>query len=225
MLFKGFNEKGIQFLKDLAANNNKPWFELNRNIYDEYLLKPMKELATDLGPLLKSIDPEIETTPVIDKTISRIYRDIRFSSDKSPYRADLWLSFKRPVKLWGNVPEFYFYFSPEEYQYGMGFYSATPASMQKIRSYTVSFPERFMKIMDYYNSQKVFVLAGDEYKKHIVNPLPPVYQSWFRKKNLYTNCTKKIDRSFFSVSLKEELEEAVKVNTELYNFLTDSINL
>ena len=128
------------------------------------------------------------------------------------------------MKVWGNVPEFYFYFTSEEYQYGMGFYSATSRNMEKIRDYIVLFPDRFKKIIDYYSSQDTFVLVGDEYKKYIPNPLPSEYQKWFQKKKMCMSCIKKVDKRFFSVHLKEELEKAFTVNTELYHFLTESIN-
>ena len=223
MIFKGFTNTSISFLNDLALNNNKDWFEQNRTIYEKHLLEPLKQLTTDLGVIIKSIDTKIETTPIINKTISKIYRDTRFSKDKSPFRTDLWISFKRPFKIWGNVPEFYFYFTPEEYQYGMGFYSATPSNMGKYRHYITLYPNRFKKIIDYYNSQDTFVLVGEEYKKHIPNPHPSEYQKWFQRKNLCISCIKKMGGKFFSDYLKEEIEDAFKFNADFYYFLIESI--
>ncbi len=224
MTFKGFTNTSISFLKDLALNNNKDWFERNRTTYEKHLLEPLKQLTTDLGLIIRSIDTNIETAPIINKTISKIYRDIRFSKDKSPFRTDLWISFKRPLKVWGNVPEFYFYFTPEEYQYGMGFYSATPNNMEKLRHYITLFPDRFKKIIDYYNSQDTFVLVGDDYKKHILNPHPAEYQKWFQKRNLCMSCIKKIDKTFFSSHLEEDVENSFTFNAEFYHFLIESIN-
>ena len=82
MAFTEFTKTGIFFLKDIASNNNKEWFEQHRNTYEKYLLEPLKQLVTDLELVIKSIDNNIETAPVINKTISKIYRDTRFSSDK-----------------------------------------------------------------------------------------------------------------------------------------------
>jgi len=223
MTFKGFTNTSISFLKDLALNNNKNWFEQNRTIYEKHLLEPLKQLTTDLGLTIKSIDTKIETAPIINRAISKIYRDTRFSNDKSPFRTDLWISFKRPFKVWGNVPEFYFYFTPEEYQYGMGFYSATPSNMEKFRHYITLFPDRFKKIIDYYSSQDTFVLVGDEYKKHIPNQHPAEYQKWFQKKNLCMSCIKKVDKTFFTSYLEKEIEDAFKFNADFYHFLIESI--
>jgi len=223
MIFKGFSETGILFLKDLAANNKKEWFERNRPVYEEYVLTPLKQLVTDLQLTLKSIDPEIETTPAINKTISKIYRDTRFSADKSPFRTMQWLSFKRPAKTWGNVPEFYFYFTPEKYEYGMGFYSATPQNMERIRSTILDSPAKFEQIIDSYKAQDVFVLEGENYKKAVPNSLPGKYQEWIQKKSLYVRREREIDQNFFSSGLKDLLEKAIVSNAELYQFLIESI--
>jgi uncharacterized protein (TIGR02453 family) len=223
MNFKGFEERGILFLKNLAGNNNKEWFEQHRDSYEKYLLVPMRQLVTDLQLPLKSIDTEIETTPAINKTISKIYRDTRFSTDKSPFRTEQWISFKRPMKIWGNVPEFYFYFTPEKYGYGMGFYSATPQNMEKIRSYILAYPEKFKPVIDNYNTQNIFTLGGENYKRYVPNPLPKEFQEWFQKKSLYFGCEKEIDETFFSVRLKDVLEKGFADNAVLYRFLLEGI--
>ncbi len=223
-MFKGFTKNGISFLKDLAANNNKEWFELHRQTYEECLLNPLKQLAAALQLTIKSIDAEIETTPSINKTISKIYRDTRFSADKSPFRTTQWISFKRPAKIWGNVPEFYFWFTPEKYEYGMGFYSATPQNMEKIRERIASCPDRFKKeIIEYYNAQDVFVLEGENYKRPVQNPLPDEFQEWFQKRNLCLSCEKGMNETFFSPGLKDTLENAFVQNARLYRFFMESI--
>ncbi len=223
MNFEGFSENAIVFLKELAKNNNKDWFEQHRKMYTDSLLEPLKLLVTDLQLTLKSIDNKIETTPAVNKTISRIHRDTRFSNDKSPFRTSQWLSFKRPSKIWGNVPEFYFYFTPEKYEFGMGFYSATPQNMEKIRSTIFEYPEKFKSIIDVYNAQKIFVLGGENYKRPVQNSLSEEFQEWFQKKSLYLRCEKKMDETFFTIQLKDLLEKAFIDNSALYQFLIESI--
>lgn len=82
--FTGFSQNASAFLRDLAANNNKAWFEAHRQEYEEHLLEPLKALVSDLSGFMLSIDPDFMTIPAVDRTISRIYRDTRFSKDKSP---------------------------------------------------------------------------------------------------------------------------------------------
>ena len=223
MSFNGFSPKSITFLKELAVNNNKQWFEKNRIVYEETLLSPLKQLTTALGNTIIHIDDNIDTTPQVNRTISRIYRDIRFSDDKSPYRTNAWISFKRSVKIWGNVPEFYFYFTPETYQYGMGFYSALPKNMKLIRDRMEDFPDEFKKITDWYKSQKSLVLGGEEYKKIISSNLPEDFRPWFQKRNMYLSYEKKIDDAFYNKILKDKITQAFESCADLYHFFIDSI--
>ena len=225
MTFNGFTNNSISFLKDLALNNNKNWFEKNRSIYERHILEPLRQLTIELGDIIRKIDDNIETTPQINRTISKIYRDTRFSKDKAPFRTDLWISFKRPFKIWGNVPEFYFYFTTEEYQYGMGYYSASPENMEKLRQFISMDPDKFKEIVDYYNSQDTFTLIGEQYKRYIPNPHPEEFQKWFQKRNLCLSCLKKIDNIFFSKSLKEKIEQGFLFNANFYYFLLQSINI
>jgi uncharacterized protein (TIGR02453 family) len=78
----------FKFLKDLKANNNKPWFDANRTAYDaarsEYF-----ELVAQVINALEKIDPKIAAAQLeAKKCVSRINRDIRFSKDKSPYKTN-----------------------------------------------------------------------------------------------------------------------------------------
>lgn len=98
-------------------------FEANKYDYQEYLLKPFKQLVNDLGCFMLSIDPLLETTPAVDKTISRIYRDTRFSKDKTPYKSSMWFSFRRPGRDSKEDPVYFFEISGDRYCYGMGFFS------------------------------------------------------------------------------------------------------
>lgn len=224
MAFTGFTKSTIGFLKDLAVNNNKEWFERNRGRYDEHLLTPLKELSADLGRLICSIDVEIEIAPNINKTVSKIYRDVRFSNDKSPFRTGQWLTFKRPGKLWGNVPEFYFYFTPEEYQFGMGYYQAKPERMNRLREHIGRHPERFAKIIEDFENQDEFKLVGEAYKRTIPNEMPEAFQPWFQKKTIALSCTRKLDQAFYGKKLLQMLSEAFTLNADLYLFITESIN-
>src|SRR5271157_2207894 len=94
--FTGFSAKSPAFLKELKEHNDKMWFEAHRHKYEECLLGPMRRLVSDLGEFTLSIDPLLEIRPVVNKTISRIYRDTRFSRNKLPCKTTMWITFKRP---------------------------------------------------------------------------------------------------------------------------------
>jgi uncharacterized protein (TIGR02453 family) len=98
--FDGFPTAAFTFLKGLAANNNREWFEERRDTYEQSLRAPMKALIEEMDARLAGFMPEI--TGTVKGSMFRIHRDIRFSKDKSPYKtnAACWF-FHRDSK--GNV--------------------------------------------------------------------------------------------------------------------------
>ncbi|MFD0717215.1 DUF2461 domain-containing protein [Paenibacillus sp. GCM10027626] len=145
-----FSPRTIEFLDELADNNSKLWFEDNKPTYIEHVLQPAQALVLKLSDQMLAIDPCFETSPSIGKTISRIYRDTRFSNDKSPFRTNIWIVFKRPKKEWADAPAFFFELSPESYRYGMGFYSASKDTMDAFREMIDNNPDEFAAAVSFY---------------------------------------------------------------------------
>ncbi|MCB9148866.1 MAG: DUF2461 domain-containing protein [Caldilineaceae bacterium] len=89
--FNGFPKKGIRFLLDLAENNNKAWFEENKHIYSADVQQPALALVAALGERLQEIAPGIEYDLRANGagSLMRIYRDTRFSPDKTPYKTNV----------------------------------------------------------------------------------------------------------------------------------------
>jgi uncharacterized protein (TIGR02453 family) len=93
--FKGFPESGLQFLADLSQNNNREWFNENKPIYLEYIVEPSKKFIETVGEQLQFIAPHIQydTRTNGQGSLMRIYRDIRFSPDKTPYKTYVGIRF------------------------------------------------------------------------------------------------------------------------------------
>lgn len=88
MSFPGFSKEGIEWLKALPENNNREWFEENKPIYESHLKAPMLALVTSLNDALVERMPEYYLDHPA-KAIFRIYRDTRFSKNKTPYKTHL----------------------------------------------------------------------------------------------------------------------------------------
>ena len=99
-MFKGFTQDTIDFLYRLRENNNKQWMDEHRDEYKEYVFKPFRQLAAEMGPMMLTIDPIGYPAP---QDGVRINRDIRFSRNKSPYRTNMWISFKRFSEDWKEI--------------------------------------------------------------------------------------------------------------------------
>lgn len=217
--FKGFSKEALDFLVVNRFNNSKQWFEENRHNYEEHLLKPMQALVADLSGTMLSIDPSIVVIPSIGKTISRIYRDTRFSKDKSLFRDTMWINFKRPSKEWQDAPGFFFEISPGSYRYGMGFYSASSDSMNRFRKAIDEKPDEFNEIISFYYKQNTFTLEGDKYKKPLAVDKTPEILEWYQRKNLYLVCNRQKDEHIFSRNIVKELADGFCMLKGLYNCL------
>jgi len=218
--FKGFSRKTLKFLRELKANNNKAWFQAHRADYEEYVLGPLRDLVTDLGDCMLDIDSRFEITPAVNKTISRIYRDTRFSKDKSPFRSTVWITFKNRNKDWTtHVCGYFFELSVNSYRYGMGFYNAAPAIMSRFREMIDENPKEFLKAISFFAKQRTFVLEGEQYKRIIDKSKPEKIQDWYQKKNMYLVCNRKIDNTLFSSKLVDDLTSGFRLIAPLYKYL------
>ena len=84
--FRGFRPEALRFLRRLARNNRREWFERNRAIYEREVRDPMRALVEEMDVRLARMAPEMVGDP--RRSIFRIHRDVRFSADKSPYKTN-----------------------------------------------------------------------------------------------------------------------------------------
>ena len=115
--FGGFRPAAFQFLRDLGRNNERAWFEANRDVYEREVRDPMRLLVEALDARLGAIAPEIVGDP--KRSMFRIHRDVRFSKNKAPYKtnAGAWLYHRDAGRKVGTVGEgggagFYFHLDP-----------------------------------------------------------------------------------------------------------------
>jgi uncharacterized protein (TIGR02453 family) len=224
-MFDGFSHRTIEFLEDLERNNNKAWFERYRPDYQEHLLHPFQLLVAELSAPMLEIDPQFETRPAIDKTLSRIYRDIRFSNDKSPFRPRMWLAFKRPSRDWKAAPSYFFELAPERYRYGMGFYGATTATMARLRELIDEDAVEWRQALARYQGQDVFHIEGESYKRVRDPDKPDHLQEWYQRKNIFLVRNRDIGDRLFHRDLMTDLESGFQLLASLYHFLRELTNV
>lgn len=94
-IFPGFSPDALKFLRQLKRHNDREWFKARKDQFDELLLEPMKLFVEEMDVRLAKVVPEIHGSP--KRSIFRIYRDTRFSKDKSPYKTHVacWFSHTR----------------------------------------------------------------------------------------------------------------------------------
>jgi uncharacterized protein (TIGR02453 family) len=148
----------LEFLEQLAANNNKPWFDANRKTY-EAARKNYEGFAEELLRLIAEFD-DLGDLKLKD-AMFRINRDVRFSADKSPYKRNFSSVIVKGGKKAIRAP-YYFHLEPDGSFLGGGFYGPDPATLATIRQEIDYNPERFQSIINQPKFVSLFKTLGGE---------------------------------------------------------------
>ncbi len=178
-------ENTLNFLTENRQANSKDWFHENRSAYMNDVMEPLIELVEALTPAMLEIDSHFETSRKVGKTISRIYRDTRFSRDKSLFRDVMWCGFQRP-KIGKKIhPGFFLEFSPYRFRYGCGFYQAGTEKMRSLREKILDDSRSFLHAQSAFANQSVFEMEGETFKKIHYREQPQEKQSWLERRNIF----------------------------------------
>ena len=133
-----FSNQSLSFLRELSRNNAKPWFETNRHRYEEFVRQPLRDLIEEMDVRFARFAPEIVGD--LKRSPFRIYRDIRFSADKSPYKthASCWFFHRGGAhsvgrEAIGGGAGFYFEFSPKRAFVGGGMWMPPRSALSRLR--------------------------------------------------------------------------------------------
>ena len=140
--FPGFPAAGIEFLGGLEENNNREWFQERKPIFDSEVKAPMIRLVEAFNA---SIAPEYVTTPA--KAIYRIYRDTRFSKDKTPYKNHIAAIFPRQGMDKNTSAGFFFSIAANSIEIAGGLYSPEPDQILAVRNHIAENHKAFRKIV------------------------------------------------------------------------------
>jgi len=163
--FEGFHKEGIDFLRKLKKNNNRPWFNRHKEEYEENVKFPMQCLIALLAQRMVDAAPEIEFNP--RRSIFRIYRDIRFSKNKAPYKTNVAASFElRGRRGRTETPGLYIHIEPGEVFVGGGLYMPTGEQLKAIRHSITNKPEEFLEVTKERRFKKEFgSIQGERLQK------------------------------------------------------------
>jgi uncharacterized protein (TIGR02453 family) len=150
--FPGFRPAALTFLRGLARNNRREWFEARREAFERDLRQPLRELVEAMDVRLAAFAPEIVGDPA--QAIFRIHRDVRFSADKSPYKTNLgfWLYHRaagKGIRKEGGSggAGFYFHLEPGAGFVAGGLWRPTPPALAKLREAIVEDRKGFERVV------------------------------------------------------------------------------
>lgn len=161
--FPGILPEGIQFLRDLGANNDRAWFQPRKAQFDELLHWPMKCLIAEAGQRVAAAGIPLLGNP--ERGIFRIYRDVRFSKNKAPYKTTVGGCLSRSGKA-KDHGVLYIHIAPDELFVAAGFYHPEMSTVRRWRSAITQAPDPFLEVVDGLEAANLTLASfGDELKR------------------------------------------------------------
>lgn len=221
--FEGFPKECIYFLKQLKRNNNREWFEKHKEEYERNAKSPMLSFIAALQPHFARFAHEFDLNP--KRSIFRIYRDIRFSSDKTPYKTNIAAHFVLRGMPKGFVGSgYYIQIEPGEFFVGGGIYLPDSNQLKKIRKAIVSRGKEFLSIVENPRFKKRF--APFEWSK--LQRIPRGFDEnhpmaeWLKFKQFFVGVSLP-ESKCYRESLADEVVDVCEEAAPLVRFLNNSL--
>ncbi len=161
-----FSPETFLFLKELAENNNRQWFQENKQRYEEYVRDPAMFFIADFGPVLRKISSHFLADPrPAGGSLFRIYRDIRFSKDKRPFKTNAGIQFRHRQGKDFHDPGYYLHLEPGNVFAAVGIWHPSSKTLEKIRDAIVEDASRWKRAVNGKRFQSRFELAGDALRR------------------------------------------------------------
>ena len=216
-MFQGFSQETVDFMWGIRFNNEKSWFEANKESYLRSFYTPMKELGAEVQARLLERFPDSQ----LNLKISRIYRDARRLFGRGPYKDHLWLSlFRGDGENEGARPVLWFELAPDGWSYGMGFWCAKAVTMVKHRARIEHNHKPLLKLANRLNKQEEFVLEGPDYVKMSRDCPHKDLISWYQKKSLALIHEEELTEQLYSPDLVDRLVEGFTFLMPYYDYFS-----
>lgn len=158
-----FEKEFIEFLSDLEKNNNREWFTSNKSRYEKFVKIPFEHFVQHMIYKFQEVDENLIITP--EEAIFRIYRDIRFSKDKTPYKNHVSAIITNGGRKNFRDPGVYIEIKSNELNFYSGIYEMNKEQIYSTRNYIVSHLNEFNKLLADKNFKKYFgIIKGEQNK-------------------------------------------------------------
>jgi len=159
--FPGFPKEMVTFFRGLKRNNRREWFQPRKHLFEQHVKDPMIELVTALNREFAKFAPEYVSDP--KKAVFRIYRDTRFSADKTPYKTHIAASFARRGGQRLTASGYYFSVSSDQIEVAGGIYHPDPDTMLAVRTHIAEHHQELGRILAERKVRRLLgELQGDE---------------------------------------------------------------
>ncbi len=216
-----FDKEVIEFLRALAVNNNREWFEANNDFYKRAKAK-FEEGAARFIALVQEVDPTVGPMEVKNCTY-RIYKDVRFSKDKSPYKINMGAFVVKDGKKSGNAG-YYIHIEPDACFFGGGLHCPEPEALLKTRIAILHSGDNFEAILEKPSFKKTFGGIDCESLKTAPKGFPKDFkQVDLLKYKSYTVGRALTDDEAFKTNFSEKLKVEIAEMKPFIGFLNDGL--
>lgn len=228
-IFEGFSHQTVSFYENLAQHNDRGWFETQKEVYAQAVLTPAQAFVLAMGDRLRALSPAIIADPRLNGSgsVFRIYRDTRFSPDKTPYKTYLGILFWEGGSKKTECSGYYVQLEPPKFMLSVGIYIFTKAQLKVYRDALVQ-PEsgaRFRAALDSVTAIAGCTLGGGHYKQ-----VPRGYDAshinaaYLRYNGLYTVNETAIPAEFYQGALIDYCFEHFRAMSPLHDWLVNTVH-
>ena len=163
---RSFRPALFTYLNDLAENNDRQWFADHKDRYEEYVKDAGRQFIRDFEPYLHEISPHfVADDRTVGGSLFRIYRDTRFSKDKTPYKTHLGIQFRHEAARDVHAPGFYLHLDPTGNFAGVGIWRPDGRSALAIREAIVARPKDWVESLSDPDFASTYTLEGESLKR------------------------------------------------------------
>lgn len=157
-----FEKATLTFLEELAANNDREWFGVNKHRYESDVLDVALRFIISMQDPLRDIAPHFTAVPTrVGGSLMRVYRDTRFSKIKLPYKTNIGIQFRHERAKDVHAPGYYLHIEPEQAFVGVGMWRPDADSLRRIRERIVAKPAEWNRAVSDASFRRHFKLAGE----------------------------------------------------------------
>lgn len=157
-----FTKKTFAFLAALEQNNEREWFTAHQQEYEDCVREPALDFISDMSDEMPAISRHFLAQPKkVGGSLMRIYRDTRFSKDKTPYKTNIGIQFRHEIGKDIHAPGYYLHIAPGECFVGIGLWRPDADALFKIREALIQKSAAWLTARDDETFRKHFTLEGD----------------------------------------------------------------
>jgi uncharacterized protein (TIGR02453 family) len=221
-----FTKTFFNFLRELKKNNNRPWFHENKERFEQLVRNPLLDFIGEVGPHLRKISRHIiaDNSPT-GGSMFRIYRDTRFSKDKTPYKTAASAHFRAAAGKDVHAPGYYIHLEPGEVFCGGGIWHPEPPVLAQIRDSIANHPQKWKEVLADRQFKKHCTLEGDKLVRPPkgYDPGHPLIE--YLKMKDFTTFTQFDEKTACSGNFMEAFVQSCAASAPLMRFLAEALLL